>query len=153
MLTVVGLSTSRLSDEDLTAMTTYLLGDKAPAPKAVALDARIGEGPAQRSYFNFCAGCHGNDGQGVPNVAVSLRENSSVRDADPHNLIVAILDGLPVHDFPGIARMQDMPGFADDLDDAQVAALSTWLRQRFGGQSAAVAEEAVRDLRNSRAKH
>ena len=153
MLTVVGLSTSRLSDEDLTAMTTYLLGDKAPAPKAIALDARIGEGPAQRSYFNLCAGCHGNDGQGVPNVAVSLRENSSVRDADPHNLIVAILDGLPVHDFPGIARMQDMAGFADDLDDAQVAALSTWLRQRFGGQSEAVSEEAVRDLRGSRTKH
>ena len=153
MLTVVGLSTSRLSEEDLTAMTTYLLGDKPPAPKATAMDARIGEGPAQRSYFNLCAGCHGNDGQGVPNVAVSLRENSSLRETDPHNLVVAILDGLPVHDFPGIARMQDMPGFADDLDDAQVAALATWLRQRFGGQSEAVTQSAVSDLRQDRARH
>ena len=153
MLTVVGLSTSRLSEEDLNAMTTYLLGDKPPAPKATAMDARIGEGPAQRSYFNLCAGCHGNDGQGVPNVAVSLRENSSLREADPHNLVVAILDGLPVHDFPGIARMQDMPGFADDLDDAQVAALATWLRQRFGGQSEAVTQSAVSDLRQDRARH
>ena len=72
----------------------------------------------------------------MPNVAVSLRANSSVRDPNPHNLIVAILDGLPEHDFPGLARMQDMPGFAADLDDAEVAALATWLRQQFGGQSA-----------------
>jgi len=153
MLTVVGLSTSRLSNEDLDAMTTYLLGDRAPAPKTIAVNANIGEGPAQRSYFNLCAGCHGNDGQGVPNVAVSLRENSSLREVDPHNVIVAILDGLPVHDFPGIARMQDMPGFADDLSDAEAAALATWLRQRFGGQSAAVSEQAVRDLRGSRTTH
>ena len=89
----------------------------------------------------------------MPRVAVSLRENSSLREADPHNLVVAILDGLPVHDFPGIARMQDMPGFADDLDDAQVAALATWLRQRFGGQSEAVTQSAVSDLRQDRARH
>ncbi|UTA55486.1 cytochrome c [Lysobacter soli] len=153
MLMVVGLSTSRLSDQDLAAMTTYLLGDTPPAPKTIAMNAAIGEGPAQRSYFNLCAGCHGKDGQGVPNVAVSLRENSSLREADPHNLIVAILDGLPVHDFPGIARMQDMPGFADDLSDAEVAALATWLRQRHGGQTAAVTEAAVRELRNARSRH
>ena len=85
--------------------------------------------------------------------STGLNGQSSLREADPHNLVVAILDGLPAHDFPGIARMQDMPGFADDLDDAQVAALATWLRQRFGGQSAAVTEAAVRDLRQDRARH
>ena len=66
---------------------------------------------------------------------------------DPHNLVVAILDGLPEHDFPGLARMQEMPGFAADLDDAEVAALATWLRQQFGGQSALVEAAAVRELR------
>ena len=101
----------------------------------------------QRHYFDLCAGCHGRDGGGVPNVAVSLRANSSVRDSSPHNLIVAVLDGLPEHDFPGLARMQDMPGFAADLDDAEVAVLATWLRQRFGGQSAPVDVESVRELR------
>ena len=74
----------------------------------------------------------------MPNVAVSLRANSSVRDSSPHNLIVAILDGLPEHDFPGLARMQEMPGFGADLGDAEIAALATWLRQQFGGQPAPV---------------
>jgi mono/diheme cytochrome c family protein len=81
-------------------------------------------------------------------VAVSLRTNTSVRDTNPHNLIVAILDGLPVHDFPGLARMQEMPGFAGDLDDSQLATLVTWMRQEFVRQSAIVDAEAVRRLRH-----
>jgi mono/diheme cytochrome c family protein len=147
MLQVVNLSTSRLGDGDLDAMTIYLLGDAPPAPGALTPAADTPDGPAQRDYFNLCAGCHGRDGGGVPNVAVSLRANSSLRDPSPHNLIVAILDGLPEHDFPGLARMQEMPGFAADLDDAEVAALATWLRQGFGGQSALVEAGSVRELR------
>lgn len=149
MLHVVELSTSRLNVADRGAMTTYLLGDKPRAPKTIAMMPTAADAPAQRDYFNLCAGCHGRDGDGVPNVAVSLRGNSSARDADPHNLIVAILDGLPEHDFPGLARMQDMPGFGADLDDAQVAALATWLRQRYGGQAATVEPPAVRELRRT----
>ena len=42
--------------------------------------------------------------------------------------------------------MQEMPGFAADLDDAEVAGLVTWLRQQFGGQSA-VDARFVRELR------
>jgi len=147
MLKVVSLSTSRLNAADLDAMTIYLLGDAPPAPGTLA-DASGGpDGAAQRHYFNLCAGCHGRDGGGVPNVAVSLRANSSVRDSSPHNLIVAILDGLPEHDFPGLARMQEMPGFGADLGDAEIAALATWLRQQFGGQPAPVEAAAVRELR------
>jgi mono/diheme cytochrome c family protein len=147
MLKVVNLSTSRLNAGDLDAMTIYLLGDAPAAPGTLASTAGSPDGPAQRHYFTLCAGCHGRDGGGVPNVAVSLRANSSVRDPSPHNLIVAILDGLPEHDFPGLARMQDMPGFAADLDDAEVAALATWMRQGFGGQSAPVEAASVRELR------
>jgi len=146
MLTVVNLSTSRLSAEDVDAMTAYLLGDAPPAPAAAAAPASA-ESPAPPDYLNLCAGCHGQDGNGVPNVSVSLRVNTSVRDADPHNLIVVMLDGLPEHDFPGLARMQDMPGFAADLDDARMVALVNWLRRELGGQSTNVDAAAVRDLR------
>ena len=145
MLKVVDLSTSRLNAADLDAMTTYLLGDAPPRP-AVLGSAAATSGAGERHYFNLCAGCHGRDREGVPNVAVSLRDNTSVRDSDPHNLIVAILDGLPEHDFPGLARMQDMPGFAADLDDAQVAALATFLRQDFG-RKAEVDAASVSKLR------
>ncbi|HEU4779634.1 MAG TPA: cytochrome c [Steroidobacteraceae bacterium] len=147
MLKVVNLSTSRLNAGDLDAMTIYLLGDAPPAPVTPASVEASADAGSHRHYFDLCAGCHGRDGGGVPNVAVSLRANTSVRDPSPHNLIVAVLDGLPEHDFPGLARMQDMPGFAADLDDTQVAALVTWLRQEFGGQSALVEAASVRELR------
>lgn len=146
MLRVVRLSTSRLSPADLHAMTTYLLGDAPPAPAALAAGTDA-PGPGARHYLDLCSGCHGRNGEGVPNVAVSLRLNSNVHDPNPHNLIVTILDGLPEHDFPGLARMQDMPGFAGDLDDAQVAELATWLRQRHGGPLDAVPAATVKQLR------
>lgn len=153
MLKVVNLSTSRLSEADVGAIATYLLGDRPPAPAALAASASAaadGDGaPAQSRYFALCAGCHGRDGQGVPHVAPGLNGNSSLRDANPHNLIVAVLDGLPEHDLPGLERMQEMPGFAGQLSDAQVAELAQWLRGRYGGQTAPVEAAQVRALREA----
>ncbi|MEZ0469186.1 c-type cytochrome [Luteimonas salinilitoris] len=153
MLLVVNLSTSRLDETDVDAMTTYLLGDTPPDAVPMASGMPVAaSGDVRQTYMNLCSGCHGRNARGVPNVAVALHGNSSVRDPDPHNLLVAILDGLPEHDFPGAARMQDMPGFGDELDDEQVADLATWLRQRHGGQEVPVDAASVRALRG-RAGH
>lgn len=149
MLKVVNLSTSRLEPDDIGAIATYLLGDRPPAPAALPATAGGDGAPAQARYFALCAGCHGRDGQGVPHVAPALRGNSGVRDPNPHNLIVAMLDGLPEHDLPGLERMQEMPGFADSLSDRDVAELAQWLRTRYGGQSAAVDPARVRALRDN----
>ena len=151
MLTVVNLSTSRLDANDRAAMITYLLGDTPPAAQPAAV-ANAGTAPdAGRSrYLGLCAGCHGLDAQGVPHVAVALAGNSTVRDPDPRNLVVTILDGLPEHVFGGTERMQPMPGSARDLTDADVAALANWLRVRYGGQPASVTADAVAALRESR---
>jgi mono/diheme cytochrome c family protein len=46
-----------------------------------------------------------------------------------------------------------MPGFAQDLSDADVAALSTWLRARYGVQGSAVDAALVRDLRGRSTEH
>ncbi|MGH8080216.1 MAG: c-type cytochrome, partial [Lysobacter sp.] len=168
MLKVVNLSTSRLSSDDLDALVTYLTGETATAidaatPQPATRDTRSPSGavliaaapatrdgsPAHDRYLALCAGCHGRDANGVPHVAPALYGNTSVRDADPHNLIVAILDGLPEHDLPGLERMQDMPGFADQLDDTQIAELAQWLRGRYGGRPEAVPVKQVRALRES----
>ncbi|NUO76234.1 MAG: cytochrome c [Lysobacter sp.] len=151
MLTVVRLSTSRLKPADLDAMTAYLLGDAPPAPQALAQTATPPSDGAGRHYLNLCAGCHGREREGVPHVAPGLRDNSSVRDRDPHNLIVAILDGLPEHDLVGLERMQPMPGFAQDLSDAEVAALANWLRAP--AQAPAVDADAVAELRKGKSAH
>ena len=60
-----------------------------------------------------------------------------------------MLDGVPAQDFPGLERMQDMPGFAGQLDDAATAQLVNYLRATWGGQKADLDAAAVKALRPS----
>jgi mono/diheme cytochrome c family protein len=146
---VVVLSTRNLTAADLAAMTTYLLGDNPPPPAPLpAVDAMVGANQAGRTgYVALCAGCHGLDGNGVPNTIVALRNNSTLRLADPRNLIVAMLDGIGPENFPHRASLQAMPGFADKLNDEQAAALVNYLRTTWGGQKPDATAAAVRALR------
>jgi mono/diheme cytochrome c family protein len=149
---VIMLSTRNLTPEDLAAVATYLLGDNPPPPApqpavGPAESAAAANGAGRMSYVALCAGCHGLDGDGVPNTVVSMRANSTLRLVDPRNLIVAMLDGIGAENFPHRASMQAMPGFSDKLSDAEAAALANYLRATWGGQKADVTPAAVNALR------
>lgn len=151
MFPVVHLSTQYLTKDDTAAIATYLLGDTPPAPKPLpapmpAADSAKLDGGRQ-VYLAVCAGCHGRAGEGKPHVAVSMSGNSTVRNADPHNLIVSMLDGIEAQRFPGTESMQKMPGFAATLNDNELSQLSNYLRATWGGQAADVTEDQVRKLR------
>lgn len=154
MFEVVHFSTQYFSADDLAAMSAYLFGlDKLPEraapptpPQPVAVPADIA-GSARATYLAVCASCHGVDGQGIPHVVVPLATNASLRLADARNLNRVILAGIPAQRFPGLERMQPMPGFAAHLTDQQVAALSNWMRATWGGQQMNVTSEDVRRLR------
>lgn len=152
MYEVVHLSTRHLSTPDLAAMTTYLLGDQPLPPQvlkpsAVTVGASAALDAGRRTYVAVCAGCHGFDGGGKPDVAVAMKGNTTVRAADPHNLIAVTLDGIAAQEFSPQRRMQAMPGFAQLLNDQQVADLCNFLRQHWGGQAAPVGPDQVRALR------
>ena len=76
-----------------------------------------------------------------------MRDNSTLRLADPRNLIVAMLDGIGAENFPHRMRMQAMPGFRDKLSDREAAALANYLRGAWGGQKPDVTSAAVQALR------
>lgn len=149
---VIMLSTRNLTEDDLAAAVTFLLGDSPPKtalPPAVdpmEINAAT-NGAGRVSYVALCAGCHGLDGNGVPNTVVPMRNNSTLRLADPRNLVVAMLDGIGWENFPDHASMQNMPGFADKLSDSQAAALANYLRVTWGGQKDDVTPAMVRALR------
>ncbi|MDE1182567.1 c-type cytochrome [Paraburkholderia sp.] len=156
---VVRLSTSHLNPDDVRALSVYLLGDDAPAPVVLpaptTLPAAAGTTSADTAqldagrdlYRAVCAACHGASGEGKPHVAVPLRGNATVRQANPHNLIVTTLDGIGALEFPHGERMQAMPGFARLLSDADVAQLTNWLRTTWGGQPGDVTAQAVAKFR------
>ncbi|MGQ7249323.1 c-type cytochrome [Halomonas sp. V046] len=153
MYPVMHHSTQYLQDDDLAAMATYLLGDAAPEPRTIevkALDA-VGESAARgrQRYLETCAGCHGGDGKGKPEVAVAMASNTTLRLKDPTNLLRVTLDGIEERDFPGFSRLQQMPGFGDDLSDAEIADLSNYLRETWGGQPGNVSPQDVADARVS----
>lgn len=145
---VVQLSTQYLTRDDLRAMSAYLLGDQPPSAQTPVVSADMTPFAAGRSvYLAVCAGCHGAEGAGKPHVTVAMRGNSTVRQHDPRNLLVSVLDGVNAQDFPGLERMQDMPGFAGMLSDKDVAQLANYLRAQWGGQPADVSADQVRKLR------
>jgi mono/diheme cytochrome c family protein len=84
MFEVVHFSTQYMTDDDLQAMSAYLFDlDKLPetqtpaappAPVAVAPELAAS---ARATYDSLCAGCHGVEGQGIPNVVVPLATNAS----------------------------------------------------------------------------
>lgn len=137
MYPVVHHSTQHLSDDDLGAMATYLLGDQPPAAKVIEAVALTGMSDSARrgrqQYLNVCAGCHGVEGEGKPHIAVAMRGNTVLRQDDSRNLVKAIVDGIREQQFTGFERMQPMPGFADKLSDAQVTDMVNYLRQAWGG--------------------
>jgi mono/diheme cytochrome c family protein len=149
---VIVLSTRNLTADDNDALVTFLLGDRPPPPAPPApadpavLEAAAG-GAGRIDYVALCAGCHGLEGGGLPNTVVALRNNSTLRLADPRNLLVAMLDGIGRENFPHRASLQAMPGFADKLSDQQAAGLANYLRVVWGGQKPDVTEAAVRALR------
>ncbi|MDN7178867.1 c-type cytochrome [Caballeronia sp. SEWSISQ10-4 2] len=146
---VVVLSSQYLTRSDLRAMSTYLLGDAPLLPTPVqpgsADAAQLAAG--RTSYVAVCAGCHGREGEGKPHVAVSMQGNSTLRQANPHNLIVAMLDGVDAADFAGTESMQAMPGFAATLSDDELAHLANYLRAGWGGQPGDVTAANVKALR------
>jgi mono/diheme cytochrome c family protein len=130
-------STQYLTDPDLNAIATFLLGEQPPEAR-VLTEVAFGDlsTSAQRGrqqYLNVCAGCHAAGGEGKPHIAVAMRGNTTVRLDDPRNLLRVIEDGIDEQQFTGFERMQPMPGFADKLDQQELTDLLNYLRQTWGG--------------------
>ena len=145
-------STRHLSQEDNQAMVAYLAGDQPQPPQALPEppqeqgEAQAGLTTGRSVYLAVCAGCHAVNGEGKPGATVALKGNTTVRNADAHNLVHVILHGLEARSFPEGDR-QSMPGFADELTDEQIARLTNHLRTRWGGQKGDVQPGDVGALR------
>jgi mono/diheme cytochrome c family protein len=141
-------STRYLDAADNKALVMYLTGDSPLAPVPLpATDSQAPVGPGRAHYLALCAGCHAAQGQGKPNISVAMQANTTVRNADPHNLISVMLSGIDAQKFTGTQAMQAMPGFASKLNDRQMAELANYLRVAWGGQKGDVTPAMVANIR------
>ncbi|HVX05411.1 MAG TPA: c-type cytochrome [Rhodanobacteraceae bacterium] len=149
MSEVVQASTQYLKQRDLEAMATYLKsleGPKAGTPGTPDRDA-MRTGAAL--YVDDCAGCHMDNGTGLPNVFPPLRASSAVQAAKPDLLIAVILEGARSPATGAKPSGLMMPAFNTKLDDAEVAALATYIRNAWGNRAGPVSEGEVGKLRST----
>ncbi|GIX31277.1 MAG: hypothetical protein KatS3mg124_1749 [Porticoccaceae bacterium] len=93
-------------------------------------------------YTVHCATCHMADGQGEEGLGVPLVGSATVRAADPSTLINVVLYGphLP----PGLeVDRSPMKMFGKRLSDDDIAAVLSYVRDRFGDGAGAVTPEEV----------
>jgi mono/diheme cytochrome c family protein len=143
-------STSKMKDEDLAAMATYLKSlpgsSDSPAPLK-ADDPVFAAGHA--IYRDQCAACHQIDGKGVSHLFPSLAESSGVRSRDATSLIRIILRGARSVGTKQEPTAPGMPSFGRQLNDEQIAAVVSYVRNAWGRPAAAVAPGDVGKMRKA----
>jgi mono/diheme cytochrome c family protein len=145
---VVTLSTSYMTDPDLNAIATYLK----------SLPGKI-EGPAQLAaneppmvagaaiYRDQCSACHGLEGKGVAELFPSVTDSSMVRSDDPTTLIRIVLRGARSVGTNAQPTAPGMPSYGRQLDDAEIAAVLTYLRNNSRASAGAVTPDQVSKVR------
>ena len=151
MAEVVENSTSKLPDTDLHAIAVYLKDvDGGPnlAPKPLAVDdPKMKAGAA--IFADSCAGCHQADGKGVPHMFPPLQHDANVQQRDPSTVIRVILEGARTAVTDKRPTPFSMPAFDWKLENDQVAAVATYVRNAWGNAAPPVAPDDVRSMRGA----
>jgi mono/diheme cytochrome c family protein len=149
MADVITYSTSLMNDADRHAMAVYL---KAQAASPSGAGAQPDPGAMRRGaaiYSDACASCHLEDGVGQPRYFPPLGPNAMLQQSDPIGLEHLILAGGRIGTSPTRPSPMTMPSFAWKLTDQEVADVSTFIRNSWGNQAAAV---SVSDVHSARKK-
>ena len=153
MADVMASSTQHMSDDDLRAVATYLgsLPARALAPEEPSpFNAKALVQQGEKIYTQqHCADCHGNDGNGVVGIYPPLNGNSSVTEPSGINATRAVLLGGFAPLTAANPRPYSMPPFAQQLNDADVAAVVSYIRGSWTNKAPVVLERDVSKYRQT----
>ena len=152
MADVVMQSTQHMHESDLRAIATYLQSlpprpARTPARHPVDATALLDRGG--KLYAKQCADCHGADGRGVEGVYPPLAANASVTEPTGINAIRIVLLGGFAPSTAAHPRPYSMPPFAQQLNDADVAAVVSYIRHAWGNGARPVMERDVATYRHT----
>lgn len=150
MAEVVANSTQYMSDADLAAIATYL--KDLPAPTSETTISDLDENTRSLGaavYVDNCAACHMNDGQGQAHVFPQLKDSSAVQAARVETLVRVVLGGASVPATESKPTGLKMPAFDEKLDDAQIAAVVSYIRNTWGNHASTASAGDVAKMRTS----
>ena len=148
MAEVIVNSTSKMSEADVRAMAVYLK-DLPPVrrePKVTPPDdAEMSAG--QAVYAKLCIACHEADGSGAPRIYPPLPGNALLQSINPSSTLRIILDGAHTVTTPRAPNTGEMPAYARQLSDEQVAAVTNYIRNSWGNAAPLVTPAQVAKAR------
>jgi mono/diheme cytochrome c family protein len=150
MAEVVANSTSKLPEADLHAIAVYIKdmdGGPAADKPVAADDPKMKAG--QAIFADSCAGCHQADGSGVPRMFPPLAHNANVQQRDPTTVVRVILQGAQTVATDKRPTPFAMPAYDWKLNDDEVAAVATYVRNSWGNAAPPVDAGKVGDMRKS----
>jgi mono/diheme cytochrome c family protein len=161
MAEAIDLSLRHLSSEDIAALTRYLRTVPAQRSELAApvvhdpgtLNGATAWSPgADRDestgfqvFASACVSCHGWDGNGQQTDHAELLGSPTANDPSGANLVRAVLEGVKIGSTKGSNLM---PSFAAAYSDAEIAAVSNYVIEHFGGKRGSVTSADVRAARN-----
>ena len=145
-------STQFMADDDLAAIARYLKSlpgdpqrDGTPWHYVTA-EARP-DIPGAHTYATRCASCHGLDGKGQPEWMPPLAGATSALAKEDASAINITLNGSQRIVAAGVPDAYRMPAFREQLTDAQIAQVLSFVRSSWGNGGGAVDAKAVAKLR------
>ena len=152
MAEVVLHGTQYLSDADARAMALYLKALPQTTAKVTRSGAvTTGLAAGAKLYESHCADCHGLQGQGRAPAYPALAGNRAVTMDNSNNLVLSVLGGGFAAATAGHARPFGMPPFMLQLNDSELAAVLTYVRNAWGNQASALGEFDINKLRRAQA--
>ena len=150
MSETLNLSTSKMSDADLKAIAVYLKdqktaggGNKTAAVASADPPARPTMISGEHIYADECSGCHMANGNGSAGLFPALNGSAVVQQIDPTTVLHVVLRGaLSVGTAPAPTAAA-MPQFGWLLNDGQVAAVVTYIRNAWGNSAPPVTAAQV----------
>ncbi len=140
----VDLSSSRMSDGELRAIAVFLKAQPGQEDAGAPVGA---DTPAMRAggaiYADSCGSCHRGDGAGVKGLFPTLAGAPVVQQLDPTSLIRVVLQGAKSVSTPTQPTGAAMPSYDWRLDDDEVAAVLTYVRNAWGNRAPSVTADEV----------
>ena len=138
----------------------HLKGEEVKPKKVAAVETDLKgterdlfvKGKAIYAREGFCGTCHQPDGKGLPASGFPPLAGTEWVTGSDQRLIKLVLNGLhgPIEvlgkKYPGQVPMTPFKGM---LNDEEVAAVITYVRNSFGNKASAITPEKVKEVRNA----